>query len=109
LPERAQHTLHVRPLILGEREMLDVILERHFLHATACTRVARARDIVRDLDQPVVRLEDLVTALVRAVGVHERRLRDVLRIRRITEQRERVVIDVLDVTTVDGLESLISG
>jgi hypothetical protein len=40
---------------------------------------------VRDLDQPVVRLLDFDPLLIRAVGIEERRLRDVFRVGWIPE------------------------
>ena len=89
--------------------MLDVILQRNFLHTAFCACISRSGDVVRDLDQPVVRLLDLDPALVGAVRVEERRLCDVFRISRITQERERVVVDVLDVAPVQGLKGLISG
>src|SRR4051812_50028289 len=57
-----------------------------------------------DLDQPVLRLLDLLPALERPIGVHEGRLRDVLGVGRIPQQCERVVVDVLDVTPIEVLE-----
>ena len=34
-PERAQQRVDVRPVIVGKSELLDVVIERHLLHATA--------------------------------------------------------------------------
>src|SRR5207302_6555980 len=55
------------------------------------------------------RLLDPVTPSVRAVGVHERRLGDVLRVRRVPQERERVVVDILHVLPVQRLERLVAG
>jgi hypothetical protein len=59
---------------------------------------------VRDLDQPVVRLDRPRTALEGAVRVHKRRLRHVLRVGRVVQERERVAVHVLDVPSVEELE-----
>ncbi len=108
-PECPQNADDIRSVSLGNGELLDVVLERHFLHAAAGACVFRSRDVVCDLDQPVLRLLDLDPPLIGAVGVEERRLRDVFRVGRIPEQRERVVIDVFDVAPIQDLEGLISG
>jgi hypothetical protein len=105
--ESPQNTCDVRPVGFGKRELLDMILERHFFHTPTCPCVSRPGDVVRDLDQPVLRLLDLDPALVGAVRVEEGRLSDVFRVGRIPQQRERVVVDVFDVAAVQGLESLI--
>ena len=102
--EGPQYLFDIRPLVRGKGELIDVSLERDLLDAPARGCVARARHVVRDLDQPVVRLERFLAACERAVGVHERRLRDVLRVGGITKERERVVVDVLDVASVQRLE-----
>ena len=107
--ERPEDALDVGLLLFGNCQLVDVLLQRHFLHAAADARIARACDVVRDLDQPVLRLEDLLPALKRAVRVEERRLRDVLRVGRVAQQRQGVVIDVLDVPSVELFERLVPG
>ncbi len=92
----------------GSRKLCDVFLERNFLHAPTCACVPRSGDVVCNLDQPVVRLFDLEPTLVGAVRIQKRCLRDVFGVGRITEQRKRVVVHVLDVTPVQRLEGLIS-
>src|SRR5580765_7965905 len=106
--ERVQDALYVRPIFFRHCNQLDVLLERNLLNPTARPRIARACNVVRDLDQPVLRLLHLDALAVCAVRIQERRLRDVLSVGRIAQKRERVVIDVLDVLPVERLEGLIS-
>jgi hypothetical protein len=106
--ERVQDALYVRPIFFRHCDQLDVLLERNLLHPTTRPGITRARNVVRDLDQPVLRLLHLDALDVRAVRIQERRLREVLSIGGIAQKRERVVIDVFDVLPVERLEGLIS-
>ena len=63
-----------------------------------------AADVVRDRNQPVLRVPRPFPAREGAVRVHEGRLRDVLRVGGIAQDRERVAIDVADVSAVDTFE-----
>ena len=60
--------------------------------------------VVGDLEQPVARELGPVAAPECPVGVEERRLRNVLRIGRIPQDREDVAVDVVDMTRVEALE-----
>ena len=79
--------------------------------AGAARRVAEAlsADVVRDLDQPVVRRVRALTALEGAVGVEEGRLGDVLRVGLVVEDGEGVAVDGVDVLAVEPLEGAVSG
>ena len=66
-----------------------------------------AADVVRDRDQPVVRAPRTRALLQCAVRVHEGRLRHVLGVRRVAEDRERVAVDVRGVTPVEPLEEAV--
>ena len=77
----------------------------------AARRVAEAlpADVVRDLDQPVVRAVRSLAALEGAVGAEERRLRDVFGVGLVVQDRERVAVDGMDVPLVELLEGALSG
>jgi hypothetical protein len=68
---------------------------------------ALAAFVVRDLDQPVVRLDRTVAAAEGAVGAEEGGLRDVLGVGLVVEDRERVAVHVVDVALVEPLEGSI--
>ena len=67
---------------------LDLAWSRLFLPEALLDRVAR------DRQEPVRRLARANALLERAVGVQERRLRDVLGVRVVSEDRERVAVDL---------------
>ncbi len=103
-----QDLLHVRLLVVEDGQGVDVLFQRHLPDPAGRARIPRPRCVVRDLDQPVLRLERLLAALERPVGVQERRLRDVLGVGRIPEERKGVVVDVLDVASIEPFEGKIS-
>jgi hypothetical protein len=74
---------------------------------TGCLAESLPADVVRDHDQPVMGLGRALAALERTVGVHERRLRDVLRIRGVPGDRERIPVDVSDMRPVKALEDAV--
>src|SRR5262249_43491577 len=88
-----------RPADVISPEALSVILgggqpgvERD-LGRTACRRAeALTADVVRDRDQPVQRLRRKRARAVRTVGVEERGLGDVLRIRAVRKDGERIPV-----------------
>jgi hypothetical protein len=59
---------------------------------------------VGNLQQPVARLQRLLAASEGAVGVEEGRLRRVLGIRRVAQDREHVPVDLVHVSLVQALE-----
>ena len=62
--------------------LADALVERDLARAALRLAEPLAADVVRDRDQPAVRLLRPRPALERAIGVEERRLGDVLRVRR---------------------------
>src|SRR5439155_5861690 len=91
------------------RHLGRVHAERHPGGPTMLLPEALAADVVRDRDQPVLRLLRTLTALKRTVGVHGRRLRHVLRVVRVAEHCMEVAVDVADVAAVDPLEGAVRG
>ncbi len=75
----------------------EALVELDLLRAARRVAEALPADVVRDLDQPVVRAMRALAALERAVGVEERRLGDVLGVGLVVEDRERVAVDGVDV------------
>src|SRR2546421_546163 len=76
---------------------------------TRSVRRARAADVVGDRDQPVLRRPRLLSGPDRPVGVEERRLRDVLRVGRVAEDGEDVLVDVANVPLVEAFEESVAG
>ena len=108
LSERFEDLLNLRPLHLRNSESLEMILERNLVGASRNACIPAAGGVVRNRDQPVLRLLDLLAALHRAVRVQEGRLCHVLRVGRIAKQCQRIAIDVVDVPPIEGLERPIS-
>ncbi len=106
LGERGQHLGEVGALLV-ERDRLGRVLEGDLLGPRAGLAPAHATDVVRDRDQPVVRLLRALAALERPIGVEERRLRDVLGVGRVGEHRERVLVDVARAPAVELLEGAV--
>ena len=88
----------------GER-----LVELDLLRPPRGVAEALPADVVRDLDQPVVRLVRALAALEGAVGAEERLLGDVLGVGLVVEDRERVAVDGVDVLLVEPLEGAVSG
>ena len=110
MPERALDVVGgVGVVRLVDRHLGRVLEERHLGGPPLLLPEALAADVVRDRDQPVLRLLRPLTALKRTVGVHERRLRHVLRVVRVAEHRMDVAVDVADVAAVDPLEGAVRG
>src|SRR5207237_5003660 len=59
------------------------------------------------LNQSLLRPDRLLAAPLRAVGVEEGRLRDVLGVGRVAEDGERVAVDVARVAAVEPLERFV--
>ena len=74
------------------------------MRPTARLAPAHPANVVRDLDQPVVRLLGPLAPLERPVGVQERLLGDVLRVRGTAQNREGVLVDLGDVLAIEALE-----
>jgi hypothetical protein len=83
------------------------VVERGLLRTVAGLAPAHPADVVRDRDEPVVWAVRAVASLERAVGVHERRLGDVLRVGRVRQQGERVLVDVARVALVELFEGAV--
>ena len=77
---------------------LDLARPRLLLSEALLDRVAR------DRQQPVRRLSRLDALLERAVRVQERRLRDVLGVRVVPEDGERVAVDLGDVGAIEVVD-----
>ena len=103
LPERAADVVRARPVVLGN-EHRDTVFELDLGRPARGLPEALPADVVGDRDQPVLRRSRLLSRLHGAVRVHERRLRDVLRIGRVPADRERVAVHVGDVPAVQPLE-----
>ena len=95
-------------VVLGRRGG-EAFVELDLLRAARRVAEALPADVVRDLDQPVVRAIRALAALERAVGAEERRLGDVLRVGLVVQDRERVAVDGMDVPLVELLEGAVSG
>ena len=89
-------------LVVADRS--EVGVERDLARAPGGGAEALAADVVGDRDQPVPGLLRPCARLVRAIGVEECRLDDVLGVRVVREHGERIAIDVLDVSLVQALE-----
>ena len=87
----------------------EALVELDLLRAARRVAEALPADVVRDLDQPVVRAMRALAALERAVGVEEGRLGDVLGVGLVVEDRERVAVDGVDVPSVELLEGALGG
>jgi hypothetical protein len=101
-----QHLVEVRLLVVARRRLRRLV-ERDLARPRAGLAPAHAADVVRDRDQPVVRLVRPLALLEGAVGVEERRLGDVLRVGRVRRQRERVLVDLARVPFVELLEGAV--
>ena len=101
--ERLEHFVEVRALVL-ERGGLGSLLERDLARPAARLAPAHAADVVRDRDQPVVRLLRALASLVRAVGVEESGLGGVFGVSGVRQQGERVLVDLARVLLVELLE-----
>ena len=106
--ERGQHRIEVRALLL-DRYGLRRLVERDLVRPAAGLAPAHPADVVRDRDQPVVRLVRPLAALVGAVGVEERRLSDVLGVGGVGREGERVLVDLARVLAVELLEGRVGG
>ena len=106
--ELAERALDVvgREAVLGLLDgQLRRVLEQRQLRGPALQLAeALAADVVRDRDQPVLRLLGPLAALERAIRVQERRLGDVLRVGPVVDDGEGVAVDVACVAAVDALE-----
>ena len=101
MPEQSAERSRFHRLV----EHRDLFLARGQLHGGAAVGGDQDRgDGVAETAADVLRLFDLVPALVGAVGVHECRLGDVLGISRISKQGQRVAVDVRDVLAVQLFE-----
>ena len=87
----------------------EALVELDLLRAARRVAEALPADVVRDLDQPVVRAVRALAALEGAVGAEEGRLRDVFRVGLVVQDRERVAVDGMDVPLVELLEGALSG
>jgi len=101
--ERVQQRIEVRPFVV-ESDRLRGLLERDLAWPAVGLAPAHPADVVRDRDQPVVRLVRPLAALEGAVGIEEGRLRGVLRVGRVRQQGECVLIDLARVLAVEPLE-----
>jgi len=106
--ERGQHVVEFRSLVVEGRG-LGSLLERNLARPAAGLAPAHPADVVRDRDQPVVRLLRALATLVRAVGVEEGGLGDIFRVSRVRQQRERVLVDLARVLSVELLEGTVAG
>ena len=92
--------------VLGRRGGVRVV-ELDLARAARRVAEALAADVVRDLDQPVVRRVRALAALEGAVGVEEGRLGDVFRVGLVVEDGEGVAVDGVDVLAVEPLEGAV--
>jgi len=106
MAERPADVVRRRPVVVDEL-VGDVVVELHLLRPPRLGAEALQADVVRDLDQPVERRARVLTALERAVGVEERRLRDVLRVGAVAQHPVRVPVDVRGVAPVEALEGMV--
>src|SRR5262249_37842339 len=104
--ECAADVLTGRRLVVRVDELrAHVVVECHFGRAASRLAEALPTHVVRDRDQPVLRLLGPLATLERAEGVHERRLRDVLGVGLVSHDREGVAVDVPDVLSIEPLEA----
>ena len=98
-----------RDVVVVGRRGGEAFVELDLLRAARRVAEALPADVVRDLDQPVVRAVRSLAALEGAVGAEERRLRDVFGVGLVVQDRERVAVDGMDVPLVELLEGALSG
>src|SRR5262245_66519621 len=104
MAECSADVLSARHVVVDE-DVGDVVVEGDLRGSTGRLAEALPADVVGDGDQPVLRLLGTIPLLdVRAVRVQEGRLRDVLGVRRIPHDRERVAVDIADVPLVHAIE-----
>ena len=104
MAQRAPDVVAARRVVVDDR-IRDVVLEGNLRGPPCGLAKALAADVVGDGDQPVLGLFRPVPLLdIRAVGVQEGRLRDVLGVGRVPHDSQGVAIDVTDVSSVDPLE-----
>jgi hypothetical protein len=91
------------------RRRCEGIVELDLARASRRLPEALAADVVRDLDQPVVRCVRSLAALERSIGVEEGRLGDVLGVGLVLKNGERVAVDRVDVPAVEAFEGGVGG
>ena len=107
MAQRAPDVLAARRVVVGDR-IRDVVFEGDLGGPPCGLSKALAADVVGDGDQPVLGFFRPVPLLdIRAVGVQEGRLRDVLGVRRIPHHGQGVAIDIADVSSVHPLEGAV--
>src|SRR5919204_532896 len=110
MAERAADVLGARAFVFlrrADETVADVLVEGDLRRPARGLAKALPADVVRDRDQPVLRLLRPLPALEGTEGVEERRLSDVLRVRLVAHHRERVAIDVGDMPPVEPLEGAV--
>src|SRR5207248_3792414 len=90
--------------VLFDVRLGELLVQLDLVRAALRLPEALPADVVGDRDEPVLGGARLLSALERAVGVHEGRLRDVLRVGLVAEDDERVAVDVTRVLFVEPLE-----
>ncbi len=100
--ERAHELVELDVLLFGcHRHVLD---ELDLGGTGCCVAPPLPDDVLGDGDQPARCVARSLAALERAQRVHEGRLRDVLRVGVVAENRVRVAIDLADVVPVEVVE-----
>ena len=93
--------------VFRELAVADALVERDLVRPALGLAEPLPADVVRDRHQPALRLLRPCPVPVRAIGVQEGRLGDVLRVGRRAEHRRRVAIHIPDVAFVETLERLV--
>src|SRR3954471_9904948 len=104
--ERAADVLGPDRVLLDDR-LGELLLVDDLGRATLRLAEALAADVVRDRDQPVLRRARPLALLHRPVGVQEGRLRDVLGVRLVAQDDQRVPVDVAGMPAVEPLEGAV--
>jgi hypothetical protein len=90
--------------VLVDDGLGDVLVEGDLVRAALRLAEALPADVVRDRDQPVLGVPRALAAFEGAIGVHEGRLGDILGVRLVAQDDQRVAIHVAGVLSVELLE-----
>ena len=106
MAERASDVLGGDGVVDDDR-LGELLLEGDLVRAALRLAETLPADVVRDRDQPVLRLLRALPLLVGAVGVQEGGLRDVFGVSLVAQDDQRVPIDVAHMLPIEALEGAV--
>ena len=106
MTERAADVLG-RDGVVDDDRLGELLLEADLVRPPLRLAEALTTDVVRDRDQPVLRLFRTLALLEGAVGVHEGRLGDVLGVGLVAQDDQGVPINVTHVLAIEPLEGAV--